>query len=338
MPLRLTESTIEGLDALNVESDDLRLTVLPQLGAKVLSLVWKPTGYEYLWRQPGRRLHLADYGADFEAGDVSGWDECFPTIGQSVYPEFPWQGVVVPDHGELWSVAWDWAIAGDALRMWTDGIRFPYRFERSFSFDPSGRIDVTYVVENRAPFALRALWSMHPFFNVAPDTQILLPEPTTIRVEVSKSARLGGFLAEHSWPVTRDRQGDVVDFSHVGPLNPRFMEKVFTNRLGDGWAALFTPSHEQFVAFRFDPAAVPYVGIAAMRGGWPETGTPSYSVILEPCTGWPDRLDIAIPRGDAMMIPGKATARWNVTIHLGRGRVPLARFTGAKIGGPEQES
>jgi hypothetical protein len=323
MGLRLTGSTTEGLKTLIVESDDIRLTVLPQLGAKVLSLIWKPTGYEYLWRQPDRPLQLTQYGADFEAGDISGWDECFPTIGACVYPAEPWRGTVVPDHGELWSTTWDWTVEGDSLRMGTDGIRFPYRFDRALSFPGPGRLELTYAVENRAPFPLHALWSIHPFFRVSSDTEIMLPQPRTVRVEVSKSSRLGSFLAAHNWPVTQDRDGNAVDLSTMGPLDRDAMEKIFTDRLAEGWAALFTPSNEQFVAMTFDPAVVPFVGIAAMRGGWPETGQPSYSVILEPCTGWPDRLDIAIPRGDAMAIPGRSTVQWQVLLQFGTGRAAL---------------
>jgi hypothetical protein len=323
--MQLTQATIEGLDALIVEAADIRMTVLPQLGAKVLSLVWKPTGYEYLWRQPDRPLQLATYGADFEAGDISGWDECFPTIGRCFYLEEPWAGIEVPDHGEVWSVGWDWAVDGDALRMGTEGIRFPYRFERTLAFPRPGVIQLTYAVTNRAPCPLGALWSMHPFFRVTPDTRILLPEPTRIRVEVSKSARLGGFLAEHAWPVAQARDGEPVDLSVVGPVDPRFMEKIFTDELREGWAALYSPSNDHFVAMTFDPSAVPHVGIAAMRGGWPESGEPSYSVILEPCTGWPDRLDIAIPRGRAMTIPAKSAVTWEVTLHVGTGRAALER-------------
>jgi galactose mutarotase-like enzyme len=331
MRVTVRETTVDGLAALAVDAGDVRLVILPELGAKVLSLVWKPTGFEYLWRQPDRPLRLVDYGADFEAADISGWDECFPTIGQAVYPEFPWQGIVAPDHGELWAIPWNWSIAGETLRMWADGVRFPYRFARSFSFADPGRIDVVYEVENRAPYALRALWSMHPFFCAGPDTRILLPAPNRIRVEISKLARLGGFLADHPWPVTHGADGQAVDLSLMGPRDRLAMDKIYSDRLAQGWTALYTPSHQQYVAMTFDPAAVPYVGIAMMRGGWPEEGEPSCSVILEPCTGWPDRLDIAIPRGAAMTIPASATARWSVSLHLGSGRESLETIVGTSL-------
>jgi hypothetical protein len=323
MSLHLTDSTVEGFPALIVESDVISLTILPSLGAKILSLVWKPTGFDYLWRQPDRPLRLASYGADFEAGDISGWDECFPTIGQCFYPEEPWRGAPVPDHGGLWSLGWEWAVENDALRMWSYGVRFPYRFERRIAFPRPGTMALTNTVEQRAPFPLRALWSMHPFFRVAADTQVILPEGAPVSVEVSKSDRLGGFLTRHRWPIVVERDGNSIDLSLVGPPDARHMDKIFVGPLLDGYASLFTPSSQHFIAFTFEPQAVPYVGLALMLGGSPDGGEPSYSVILEPCTGWPDRLDVAIARGAAMIIPGRSTVRWDVALHLGTGRSEL---------------
>jgi hypothetical protein len=101
-------------------------------------------------------------------------------------------------------------------------------------------------------------------------------------------------------------------------------------RLGGraGWGALFDGADETFLAFTCDPAAVPFVGICLMRGGWPETGEPSYSVILEPCNGWPDRLDLAITRGDCAVIPPRGERLWQVSLHLGRGPAALDAVIG----------
>ena len=71
-----------------------------------------------------------EYGGAFERYDISGWDECFPSIGQCYYPEPPWHGVVVPDHGELWTLPWHAEPLPDGLRLWTKGVRFPYTFEK----------------------------------------------------------------------------------------------------------------------------------------------------------------------------------------------------------------
>jgi galactose mutarotase-like enzyme len=323
MTLTVHTTSHEGLSALQLEGPDLRLVVLPELGAKVISLVYTPTGREFLWRHPGRPLRLAEYGAAYEAGDISGWDECFPTIGAGVYPEAPWAGVALPDHGELWALPWEYEQRGDQFRMWVHSVRFAYTFERTFTFRPSAALEIEYRVTNPTPYPLRALWSMHPFLRVSPQTRALLPEGARVRVEVTKGGRLGGFLAEHPWPQTTEVDGQAVNLSLQGPLDPRWMAKLFTTRLQEGWAALHDPADDHFLRFDFDPQQVAYVGLAQMRGGWPENETASYSLILEPCSGWPDRLDIAIPRGDCVTIPARGHRRWTVTLRVGPG-TPLS--------------
>ena len=98
---QLSQNKIENLAGLVFENDALKMTILPELGAKVISLVLKASAHEYLWRQPGRTLRLPSYDSTFTDYDISGWDECFPTIYPVLYPADPWKGIKVPDHGEV---------------------------------------------------------------------------------------------------------------------------------------------------------------------------------------------------------------------------------------------
>lgn len=325
MAATLQTTTLEGLRCLVVESPALKLAVLPELGAKVVSLLWKASDHEFLWRHPGRPLQRAAYGAAYDRYDLSGWDECFPTIGPVVYPNEPWAGIAVPDHGELWSLPWAWEFTDDRLRMWVHSVRFAYTFERTLHFTEAGAIEISYRVINPTPFAFQALWSMHPFFNVTPTSRVLLPEGVRVRVEISQNERIGGFLSEHPWPAVVDRQGKQVDLSLMGPPGQPYVEKLFSTTLPAGWSALYDETDEHFLAFTFDPAVIPYMGVCQLRGGWPED-VPSYSTILEPCTGWPDRLDLAITRGASITIPAQGERRWQVTLQIGQGKTALAKI------------
>lgn len=322
MSATLQTTTVEGLLCLIVETSTLKLAVLPELGAKVISLVWQGSGHEFLWRHPGRPLQRAAYGAPYDRYDLSGWDECFPTIGPVVYPTEPWQGIAVPDHGELWSLPWAWEFTDNRLRMWVHSVRFAYTFERTFHFGAGGALQIDYRVTNPTPFALQTLWSMHPFFNVTPTSRVLLPEGVRVRVEISQDERIGGFLSEQPWPVMVDRQGNTVDLSLMGPPAQPYVEKLFSTTLPAGWSALYDESDEHFLAFTFDPNSVPFMGVCQLRGGWPED-VPSYSTILEPCNGWPDRLDLAMTRGASVEIPAKGERAWQVTVHVGQGKSAL---------------
>ena len=333
MAVRLQETSVNGLSALTLETNHLLMQIIPCLGAKVISLQRRATKREFLWRHPDRELRPASYGAPFDQFDISGWDECFPSIGEVVYPLEPWKGIVVPDHGELWTLPWQWRLHEDALQMWTHSVRFGYHFERTFHFDAveageadCSQIAIHYKVTNPTPFPLHALWSMHPFFDVTPTSQVMLPAGVRMRIEISSQERVGHFLAEIPWPTTMDHHSNqLVDLSVMGPPQPT-TEKLYTTPLPEGWAALYHPTDDTFIAFTFDPGEIPFMGVCQIRGGWPEEGKPTYSMLLEPCTGWPDRLDLALSRGADRVIPGGATLEWQVTLHVGRTRAALDKI------------
>ena len=322
MTATLQTTSVEGLVCLVVETPTLKLAVLPDVGAKVISLVHQASGHEFLWRHPGRALQRPAYGAPYDHYDLSGWDECFPTIGPVVYPADPWQGVAVPDHGELWALPWSWEFTGDRLHMWVNSVRFAYTFHRTFDFTQAGTVAITYQVTNPTPFGLQALWSMHPFLNVTPTSRVLLPEGVRVRIEISQNERIGSFLNERPWPLVVDRTGNTVDLSLMGPPGQPYVEKLFSTPLPAGWSALYDEADEHFLAFTFDPASVPFMGVCQLRGGWPED-VPSYSTILEPCNGWPDRLDLAMSRGASVEIPANGERTWQVTLHVGQGKGAL---------------
>jgi hypothetical protein len=322
MSATLVETQVEGHPALAIETDKLALKVLPELGAKVISLLWKPSGRQHLWRQPGRPLRRPLYGDDFHLYDLSGWDECFPTIGTGYYPDGPWKGIALPDHGEVWALPWQWTWAENKLRMEVHSVRFGYHFERTFDFTLDDRIAIHYRVSNPTAFPFKALWSMHPFFNVSPASRVLLPQGASVTTEISQGGRFGPFLSRLPWPQATDTSGQSVDLAMMGPRKQGFVEKLFAAPLHEGWSALYDADSQDFLAFSFDPELVPYMGICQIRDGWPDD-EPAYTTILEPCSGWPDRLDIAVDRGAHVVIPAQGERAWTVTLQLGQGQAAL---------------
>ena len=136
------------------------------------------------------------------------------------------------------------------------------------------------------------------------------------------SGRLGPLLSEHQWPHTRDSAGRDVDLSVLGPASQHEADKLYSTRVQEGWAALHDGISDQWLAFTFDPAEVPLVGFWANRGGWPP-GDPSFNLALEPCSGFPDRLDIAVPRGEFQTVPPEDDLSWRLNVHVGRGAEAL---------------
>lgn len=309
--------TVNGLEALSLSDHDLQVVVVPGLGAKLCSLRWH--GQELLAHNPRKPLKPARYAAPFAEFDASGFDECLPSIGSCLYPEYPWQNVEVPDHGEVWSIPWAWEMQPEALHLWCRGVRFSYDFHKWLSVLAPGSLRLSYALVNHAPLPLKFIWSSHPLFALRPGMRIYLPAGVRVRVDWSKDDRLGSSLHEHSWPHTTDRFGHEVDLSLILPPDAGLVDKLYTTRLGlgAGWCALHDPETGHYVAFLFSTEMISYVGLSINLGGWPVDEAGYYNLGLEPCNGYPDRLDLAIERGNhALAQPGQSLT-WSMDLRVG---------------------
>src|SRR5438445_13612588 len=92
---------VSGLRAVEMENDWLRLTVLPDVGAKIYDLVWKNTRRNFLWHNPRILPQTYAIEANFDNYWCGGWDEGFPTCDACEY-----KGESYPNLGELRSVRW----------------------------------------------------------------------------------------------------------------------------------------------------------------------------------------------------------------------------------------
>ena len=308
------------LDSVQIRDEDLEVTVIPGLGGKISSIRW--SGREILARNPSKKFVPARYAAPYADYDASGFDECIPTIGPCEYPEYPWKGIELPDHGEVWSLPWStWGEDG-CLCLRTQGIRLPYVFEKRLRILGPGEIQIQYALVNPSPFPIKYLWSSHPLIAPQPGMRIYLPEGVKVRVDWSKDGRLGDPLAEHDWPLTRDCFGNAVDLSLILSEQARLVDKLYTTRLSQGWCAVHDPTSGLYVAFVFSPEKIPYVGLSINMGGWPvdEFGQKPgyYNLGLEPCNGYPDRLDFAIARGACQTLPAEGSTHWDLLLRVGQ--------------------
>ena len=66
-------------DAVNVlENARLRLTVFPDLGAKIYDFVLKPADRNFLWHNPRLEPRLPVFGQNFDDWWCGGWDGAEP--------------------------------------------------------------------------------------------------------------------------------------------------------------------------------------------------------------------------------------------------------------------
>jgi hypothetical protein len=303
---------VDELEAIALSEGDLSATVVPNLGGKICSVQWR--GRELFTRNP---LQPARYDRPYADFDASGFDECLPAIGACAYPVWPWQSIPVPDHGEVWSIPWSCRVDDNRLHLTVHGVRFPYRFEKTVVLQPGGAFRLDYAFINLSPFPFPFVWSAHPLLAPRAGMRIHLPAGTRVRVDWSKDGRLGDLLAEHNWPMTRDREGREVDLSRIGDPACGHVDKLFTTKLSEGWCAVHDPADGFYLAIFFPLDRVPYVGLSINQGGWPVDRPAYYNLGLEPCNGYPDRLDVAVAAGDCPVAAPGERIEWHLDFRVG---------------------
>jgi hypothetical protein len=314
MPTKIHVARQDELQRVVLQNDAIRAVILPEIGGKVGSLVSLKTGREFLLQHPDRPYRRARFADSIEHYDISGFDECLPTVAACPYPETPFAGVPMPDHGEVWSRAWKQEIRGEELILEVEGVRLPYRLRRTTRL--AGPVmELEYEITNTANQPFKYLWSAHPLLTVQPGAQIVLPpEVSEVLVDYSAGNRfaIGKTIA---WPRARQADGASVALDAITGPRQKTADKLFTPRLSQGYCGVRFPAGEALF-FRFDPRLVPYVGLWICQGGFPPEGTPEFTLALEPCNGRPDSLATAIACGECPELAGGATQRWKLDIEV----------------------
>src|ERR1041385_8547677 len=94
--LHCTTRREQGFEVFILGSQEVEVAVVPELGARIISLKDLRTGREWLWHPAGgRKLFRNRAGDNFARSPLVGVDECLPTIAP-----FSGQHRVLPDQGE----------------------------------------------------------------------------------------------------------------------------------------------------------------------------------------------------------------------------------------------
>ncbi len=318
-----------GFGVVQLANDRLVASFLPGLGAKMNSLKSVSTGREFLL-QPQRSYRPAEYGASFADYDTSGFDECCPTVSECKYPNGGFAGAIMPDHGDLWSMPWDYSVRYGELFFEAQGRSLPYVFRKYVRLEGNAII-LSYEITSVGSREFAFLWSAHPLFAVEPGCRIMLPNDVSgLFVNWSHEGRLGKFGDPCGWPIARTKEGVEVDLAQVTTVKAGTAEKLFTPRLSKGQCAICYPGTGESITLQFDPLLVPYLGLWICQGGWPSPSQGHFTVALEPCTGRPDSLREAIKRGECDVLKPGEKKSWEVRLKVSSEQDPSENGLGSR--------
>jgi galactose mutarotase-like enzyme len=283
-------STIGGMKGFILENEKIRVVVTPGFGARILSLIYKPTETDFVWHNPRVLPMKPTYDPQFE--DMSGLFDCFPTCEACTV-----RGMKLPMYGEVASEPWRASTSRRNGRSATVNMQrkcdvYPMTIWKSLTIDRKEPVlNLNYTVANLTDDALEYHYSGHNTLNVNPNFRILLPpEVTKVKRGMAVTDRLGSLGDEIPWPQTTDRNGNTLDISKLGQPCDGTGENLYTPKLKESWCAAFNESRKEAIGFWFDAEKVPYILVWINCGGYGGY----YHVALEPSTGRPDNLEVAV--------------------------------------------
>lgn len=317
----ITESTIDGLRVVHVDTGALSLAIMPELGGKISSLRDGRSGREWLWRNPRLRYRRMASSESYVAeADTGGWDECFPTVGPCVYPSEPWAGAL-PDHGELWAQEAEVAVAQQAdevlLRMRWQGVVLPYTFGRTLTLRAgSAQMRFEYQITSTADAPIQWIWSSHPLLATEPGMELLLPPAARFHAWSTVPADLLTQADDLRFPLTVQAGGQTIDLATLPDASAGVALKLWSDPLAEGWATLRGSDGE--LRMRWDVAQLPQVGFWLNLGAWAgDGGAPYYNLGLEPCIGAQDSLSDAVTQYKVFQtLPPHGTRSWWLDVEL----------------------
>jgi galactose mutarotase-like enzyme len=317
--LASSATTVAGWRALVFGDDELEVTVLPEKGAEIHSLVHRPSGTELLFHAPWG-LQPPDAppraGADghaFLERYAGGWQELFPSANDPT----TYRGAPIPFHGEVASLPWECTPEEGGLRCVVRSELTPFRLERAMRIE-DGRLVLDETVTNEGADAAHFVWGHHlvlgpPFVEAGCVLEAPARTIETIPEIWEETARLEAGQRE-PWPHALLKGGGTVDLRVVPGPEKGSHDDVYLTDLEAGWAAVTNPRLGLRFLIEFDAEVFrwlivwqPYGGAEAM----PLTG--AYALGVEP---WVSRLPLgeAVESGEALELAAGASFRTSLRV------------------------
>jgi hypothetical protein len=294
-----TDWKYRGMQAICIENRFLRFIILPELGAKILRLIHKPSDSNILWENPRLVPRIVASGASYDDNFFGGWDELFPNDEPITL-----NGERYPDHGELWSQPWRWRIEEDSgknvvIHLWCFSSVMNVSVEKWLSIDTESKfLRFRHRIRNLSHTPIDFLWKLHPALAISPDHRIDLPPCRVLRADEAFSDLVGE--EQFDWPFCLGKNGGKVDLRIIPPPEASVKEFVYCIDLVDGWCALTDAFSRVGFGLRFPKDVFGSVWLFLSYGGWRGYST----AVIEPCTAWPKELDASIAHGTCSHLDG----------------------------------
>ena len=182
-----------------------------------------------------------------------------------------------------------------------------------------------YVIKNQADSPLRFLWKPHASLALRGPARLDLPAR---RVIVDRDVSTGFTATETVWPYATGPDGQI-DLRQVPAGDSGQVHFFDAVELDSGWCAVTHTEERIGFALSFDPEILPYI---CVFGAYEEAHGVN-TIITEPCTAYPYRLDQAIAQNTVGHLAPGATLEIEILaiVYTGLDRVSQVTPAGTVI-------
>ena len=285
--------------AVILENELLQVLVLPQKGAEIYSICYKPLDIDPLLHYrplqtptPYPVTIPQDDGAFADVYD-GGWQVMFPSGGGANSA----LGTSFGRHGEAALLPWDWQIIQDTpekvtVRFFVQMQRTPFFYERLLSLE-SGKAELIFEerVTNLGGEELPFMWGHHPAFGAPFLDGSCVLDVSGAEVESvlkgSPAARVADGIRQ-TWPLVNGKNDEALDLRYIPENGGHTTDMLFLTDLKQGWFALTNRNLGLGFALLWDTQLFPVLWVWQEFGG--SKGYPwyanTYALGLEPCTNY----------------------------------------------------
>lgn len=294
----IQETLWRGQQAVILENTNMTVAVLPKLGGKIASILFKrDNGPDFeLAAQPERiSYRMPEHDTGFAMCDASGIDDAFPTIDPGSLPDGGHR-FRYTDHGEIWRSSFSSRIDSEALIMEYTSQENPFFYQKTVTLLEQG-IRINWHISNTGDVPFPFLWTMHGLVKYEPDMELLYPEEIGRFLNVLDSPELKSAGTEHI-------PGVDWDFGRVPDMNSGSQLKYYAaEKVTSGWCGYRYPRQQMRCILRYDSETLPWLGMWITAGGF----RGDHNCAWEPSTGFYDSVDRARRTGTLRVLEPKSS-------------------------------
>ena len=295
----------ESFDGIVLENDCIKVVIDPKCGGKIRSFISKKTNTEFLYQDV--RMKFSNRGYSYH--DISGFDECFPTVAPCKFNSNENTQLSYEDHGLLWQGAWKAKVQDSSVIMSKEIPQLKCYFERTCQLESPNSLMLKYNISNNSDKSFPYVYSAHPLLNANEQTILELPDVNKIYMYAAGD---NSSFSNNTWidlPLENEKL-------IKGPFSGKRegFVKFFTEQLSSGLAAVRRLDTGESLSIQFDIDQLAHLGVLVSEG-YDSLDNGEFKgelfLALEPTTGIGDDLPTCKSTGTLKYIsPGEKINFW----------------------------